>query len=94
MSKTGIHHHWTETDDIVALYLHHFGLDHFDTTRESIATHLGMTVAALNMRVANFRALADEGGLGNFAAQSRRVYDRYHAAPEPELRRLVERALA
>jgi hypothetical protein len=94
MSKTGLRHRWTETDDIVALYLHRFGLDRLDATRESIATHLGMTPAALNMRVANFRALANEGGLGNFADQSRRVHDRHHATPEPDLRRLVVRALA
>ncbi len=94
MTKTGLHHRWTATDDIVALYLHRFGLDHLDATRESIATHLGMTAASLNMRVANFRALADEGGLGNYAEQSRQVHDRHHATPEPELRRLVVRTLA
>lgn len=94
MSSTGIRHHWTESDDTIAFYLHRFGLDHLATTREAIAARLGMTPAALNMRVANFKALAGEGGLGNYAELSRQIYDRFHATSEPELRRLVERALS
>ncbi len=94
MSSTGIRHHWTESDDLVALYLHRFGLDHLATTREAIAAHLGMTPAALNMRVANFKALDGAGGLGNYAEQSRRIHDRYHATLEPDFRPLVLRALA
>jgi hypothetical protein len=94
LSSTGIRHHCTESDDTVALYLHRFGPDHLATTRAAIAARLGMTPAALTMRVGNFKALAGAGGLSNYAKQSRQIHDRYHATPEPDLRPLVLRALA
>jgi hypothetical protein len=41
------------------------------------------------MRIGNFKALASEGGLGNWAKQSERVFEAHRTMEEAELRQRV-----
>ena len=48
-----------------------------------------MTASALEMRMANFKALRTKGGLCNVAQQSCDVYQQHHATPEPTWRQRI-----
>lgn len=82
-------HHWTEQDDIVALYFYKFGDQRRKSSQEIVGKRRGMCAGSLRMRVANFRAIAGGGRLDHAALQSRSVYQRYANFSEPALRRLA-----
>ena len=84
-------HSWREGDDLVAFYLQRHGTDRLPHTRPEIASRLGIEESTLRMRIGNFKALAGNGGLQNWAQQSERVYRRNRDLAERELR---ERVLA
>jgi hypothetical protein len=50
---------------------------------------LGIKEGTLRMRIGNFKALAGEGGLGNWAKQSERVFEAYRTVNEADLRQSV-----
>jgi hypothetical protein len=84
-------HRWSESDDMVAMYLQRHGAERLPYTPTEIAERLGMGAASLNMRIGNFKALAGDGGLQNWAQQSERVFRRNRDLNEAELRsRVVE----
>jgi len=80
---------WTESDDIAALYVYKFGGEHLPYTIEEIAKKKGIKIGSFKMRIQNFGALDDKGGLNNYAKQSKAVYERYNTLSEAELRRLA-----
>ncbi len=82
-------HHWTEQDDIVALYFYKYGDLRRTSSLDNIGDRRGMSAGSLRMRVANFRAIAGGGRLDHAAQQSRDVYKRYANLSEPELRKLA-----
>jgi hypothetical protein len=82
-------HHWTEEDDIVALYFYKFGDLRRSSSLEVVGDNRGMGGGSLRMRVANFRAIGGGGSLDHAAQQSRSVYQRYAHLSEPELRKLT-----
>ena len=82
-------HQWTETDDIVALYLYRFGADDLPLGVAEISEKLGMKAGSLKMRIGNFQAIDGQGGLSNAAIQSRKIYEAHAKAPKDELRTKV-----
>jgi hypothetical protein len=82
-------HRWSEEDDLAALYVFRFGTDRLPYSPDTIAKRRGIEPGSFRMRVGNFKAIAGEGGLRNFARQSLQIYRRYGHVAEPELRALA-----
>ena len=82
-------HTWTECDDIVALYFYRFGVGRLGLSLENASNALGITPSSMKMRLRNFKSLEGAGGLSNVAQQSRKIFERYHAFSEGELRTLA-----
>ena len=87
-------HHWTESDDAAALYIHKFGHQGIAMPPSALAESLGISPGSFRMRVQNFQAIDAGGGLSNFAKQSARVYELYKNATEQDLRRVVLSAIS
>jgi hypothetical protein len=83
------HHIWKEDHDIVALYLYKFRRNGISLSLQEIGERLGMGVNSLKMRIANFKAIAGDGGLNHYSAQSKRIYNNYGGIPEDTLRSKV-----
>ena len=79
-------HHWTESDDLAALYVALYKTDHLPYTLEQIASQRGIKPGSFRMRIQNFHALAGHGGLEHTAMLSREIYNRYHHLSELDLR--------
>lgn len=87
-------HHWTEDDDLVAVYLYKHGTAHLGISVEEIAQKLGMSTASMKMRIQNVKS-ADAGtGLPHSSKQTGSVLDRFGGLSEAELRAKVKRCLA
>lgn len=89
-------HTWTENDDIVAFYLYKFmGDEELRYKTKEIAELISKKgenfVGSLRRRIKNFRYLdtGDAPGGENYAALSKRVYDKYKNSPKNELRKIV-----
>ena len=82
-------HHWTEQDDIAALYLYKSGSLGRAPSIDIVARNRGMSADSLRMRMGNFRAIDTGSGLDHSAQLSRSVYERYAKLSEPELRKLA-----
>lgn len=82
-------HHWTEQDDIVALYFYRLGDLRRSSSLGVVGDNRGMGAGSLRMRVANFRVIDAGGRFDHASEQSRSVYQRYSQLSEPELRRLA-----
>jgi hypothetical protein len=87
-------HDWTETDDAAALYVYRFGHQGVARSKSALADGLGISLGSFRMRIQNFQAIDNGGGLGNYAKQSARIYEYYKNATEPELRGVVLSAIA
>jgi hypothetical protein len=79
-------HHWTELDDIAALYVYLYGVDDIPYSVEAIADRLKIGRDSFKMRLRNFLAIDGKGGLENYANQSRVIYDRHCNTPQKTLR--------
>ena len=82
-------HQWTESDDIAALYVYKFGVEHLPYTIKEIASRKGIEFGSFRMRIQNFNALDGKGGLDHYAKQSKDIYENYKALSETELRQLA-----
>jgi hypothetical protein len=82
-------HHWTEEDDLIALYLSRHGSRFLPMMEAGIAKLRGIREGSLTMRQQNFRHLDGERGLPNVAKLSRYVHERYGRMNEIQLRPLV-----
>lgn len=88
-----MNHRWTETGDLGAFYVYRFGHQALGRTRGAVARALDLDPGSVRMRIQNFQAIDGSGGLGHFAKQSVRIYERHRTASEPELRALVLAAM-
>lgn len=82
-------HRWSEQDDLAALYVYLHDVNNLSWSMEEIASQLGIGFKSFKMRLRNFRAIEGRGGLGNYAQQSHRIYERYKNTTEPELRKVA-----
>ena len=78
-------HHWTELDDLAAIYVFRFKVEDLPYSLEEVADKLGIGHASFKMRLRNYHALAGDGGLSNFASQTKSVYERHCTTPQEEL---------
>ena len=70
-------HKWTKEDDILTFYLYLYGKDNL-ISLESVAQHIGFTNSrSLKMRIQNFAAVDNRGGLKHYAKLTKQVYDEY-----------------
>ena len=76
-------HHWTEGDDLAALYVFRFGTTGLPYSLETIAKRRGIEPATFKMRLQNFRAVAGLGGLDHYSRQTESVY-RHHGRKRME----------
>lgn len=83
-----VRHTWTESDDLVALYLYKYG-DGKAATVQAIAASRGISAASLRMRIGNFKALDSGKGLQNWARQSEMVFTKYGDVSESQLTELI-----
>lgn len=98
-------HCWTEDDDLVAFYLSRHSDRFLGVGTAAIARALSgralpggrynpdMPEDSLLMRKRNFDYLDGKPGLGNYAAQSKRIHEQYEDASVIELRPMVIRVL-
>jgi hypothetical protein len=56
-------HRWSEDDDLIGYCLYRFGPDVFGRSVEEIAGVPGMPFSSLNIKIANFKFIAGNGGL-------------------------------
>ena len=56
-------HHWTENDDLVAIYIYKHGTENLDISVEQIAEKLGMSTASMKMRIRNVKSADVKTGL-------------------------------
>jgi hypothetical protein len=82
-------HHWTESDDLAALYVFRFGTTGLPYSVETIAKRRGIEPSSFMMRVGNFKAVAGHGGLSNYARQTAQVFERYGRLSMEDLRTLA-----
>jgi hypothetical protein len=86
-------HHWTEADDVTAVYLYKHGPAHLRIAVEEIAQKLGMSTASMKMRIQNVKSADGGPGLPKFSKQTRSVLSRFGGSPESELRAKVKKYL-
>ena len=79
-------HHWTECDDVVALYLYKHGTASIGISVEEIAGKLGIPVDSMKMRIRNCQHLETDGGLAHVTNQTRSVFNRLGGWSELQLR--------
>jgi hypothetical protein len=79
-------HHWSEADDIAALYVYRFGAERLGTTSTELARSRGIKPGSFDMRVRNFGAICGDGNLTHVAQQSRRIFALYADVAEEQLR--------
>lgn len=79
-------HHWSDDDNLLAYCLYRFGNDVFEKDRHELGELLGMGFNSLALKVANFKAIAGEGGLDRYSQQALRIYTKYHDLPDEEVR--------
>jgi len=82
-------HHWTERDDMAALYVYRFGVEGTPYSIISMAESLGIGHKSFKMRLRNYLAIEGKGGLENYARQSRAIYERHGTSPALLLRDLA-----
>jgi len=82
-------HLWSESDDIITLYLYKFDVAQLPFTLDEMVGKLGVTIGSFKMRRNNFKFLDGKGGLQNFSEQSKKIFDEYSPKSEEELRKIV-----
>ena len=87
-------HHWTECDDLAAIYIYKHGTKHLGVSVEEITQKLGMSTASMKMRIQNVKNADTGTGLPHIATQTSSVLDRFGGLPEEELRAKVHKCLA
>lgn len=79
MSQSG-RHSWTRNDDILAYYVYRLGVERsgsLSDLKKEICGKQNIKHGSFNMRVGNFKALAGDGGLSNWADLSEKIYNEF-----------------
>ena len=82
-------HKWKEIDDMKVLYITLYGLKNISYSKNDIAKQIGVSLASLNMRIGNFKAIQGQGKLTHYAKLSKRVYEKYHLLSETALKKIA-----
>ena len=87
------HHIWSNEDDIVAFYLYRFGPESLMMTIGKISEILGMSEGSLKMRIDNFKAIDDAGGLSHYTNLSETIFNEYKNVSQEKHRNVVNKIL-
>lgn len=68
-------HTWTKDDDIIGYYLYRFGDKELEFTKQELAESLGMGWNSMALKIANYKAIDEKGGMSGFSRQAKQVYD-------------------
>ncbi len=79
-------HSWTEKDDLKALYIYLYDIEDLPFDIHQIAMMIGTTDSCLEMRVENCKAIETGTGLTHVAAQTKRVFKKFHNLSKKDLR--------
>ncbi len=79
-------HTWTVKDDLMILFVHKFCIENSPLTIQEIADKIGTTIASVNFRIGNFRAIDGIGRLTHVTNLSRAVHKEYSSLSELELK--------
>ncbi len=79
-------HSWTVDDDLIAYHVFRFGPRDIDNNVQEIGVILGMGFNSFNLKLANFKAIAGQGGMENYTRQSLQVYEKHSKMPDGEAR--------
>ena len=82
-------HAWTESDDLMVLYIHKFGLQDSPLTKQQISAKIGVSVGSLSYRQGNFKAIDGIGKATHFAKISLKVSQEYGSLSMSELKSLA-----
>lgn len=80
-----LRHKWSFDDDLIAYHAFRFGSGDLDNVKE-MGQILGMGFNSFNLKIANFKAIAGQGGLENYTRQSVQVYEKYSKVSDSEAR--------
>jgi hypothetical protein len=78
-------HRWSDDDNLIAYHVFRFGKRDLPTDFEEIGTILGMGSNSFSLKVANFKAIAGEGGMEGYSHQAVRIYEKYSRLPDDEV---------
>jgi len=78
-------HRWSFDDDLIAYHAFRFGSGDLDNVKE-MGNILGMGFNSFNIKIANFKAIAGQGGLEHYTQQSVQVYEKYSNLSDGEAR--------
>jgi hypothetical protein len=81
-----VRHRWSVDDDLIAYHAFRFGPRDLDGNIREMGEILGMGFNSFNLKIANFKAIAGQGGLPNYTRQSVQVYEKYSKLPDSEAR--------
>jgi len=82
-------HTWVESDDLMILFVHKYGIENSPLSKQQIADEIGVSLGSVSYRLGNFRAIEGEGAATHFAQLSYDVYQQYSTLPMHELRILA-----
>jgi hypothetical protein len=79
-------HRWTERDTIIAYHLYRFGDKDLSFSQGEIGDLLGMGSASMGFKLANFKAVAGDGGLDQYTKLDETIFNRFQHLPDDEFR--------
>ncbi len=85
-------HRWTDGDNLIAYHLYRFGGDSLPATKPEVAETLGMSLASLDKKIANFKALDGRGGLTSYSSRAEHIHELYSAVADAEVTEAATRA--
>ncbi len=92
-------HNWSDDDNLVAYCLYRLGSNEhtFGIQPKELGDILGMGYNSLGLKVSNFKAICEPGGMAGYSLQAQRIERQYRNLSDVELRDLgieaVQRAL-
>lgn len=81
-----VRHRWSIDDDLIAYHAFRFGPRDLDGSIREMGEILGMGFNSFALKIANFKAIAGQGGLENYTRQSVQVYEKYSKMSDSEAR--------
>lgn len=91
---THAEHQWTDSDNLVAYHLYRLGNNSLPLSKPELAETMGMSLASLNYKISNFKAIDGRGGFEGYSHQAARTYKQYSSIADTELTEAAIRAVA
>ena len=83
--ETKAEHDWSGDDNLVVYCLYRFGDATFGKSRREIGNLLGIPANSISLKIANFKAIDEPGGMDQYSQQALRVHTHYCTLPDDEV---------